>query len=118
MIARGTAGGREPVGLIFTIDFVVHLLLNGTSYGTRNDTAVSWAERRYHAYHHPLAIQLFVGRNVPGRCHAYHHPRSTKQIAIQYVPGIIRIWHITRTWYHKVLDIRTRENKSRRRYIS
>ena len=29
MIARGTAGGREPVGLFFTIDLVVHLLLNG-----------------------------------------------------------------------------------------
>ena len=27
MIARGTAGGREPVGLIFAID--VHLLMNG-----------------------------------------------------------------------------------------
>ena len=29
MIARGTAGGREPVGLYFAIDLVVHLLLNG-----------------------------------------------------------------------------------------
>ena len=29
MIARGTAGGREPVGLFFAIDMVVHLLLNG-----------------------------------------------------------------------------------------
>ena len=29
MIARGTAGGREPVGLSFAIDLVVHLLLNG-----------------------------------------------------------------------------------------
>ena len=76
----GTAGGREPVGLFFAIDFVVHLLLNGTSQGTRDDTAVSWAELRY-------------------RYHAYHHPRSKKQIAIQYVPGIIRIWHITRTRY-------------------
>ena len=29
MIARGTAGGREPVGLLFPIDLVVHLVLNG-----------------------------------------------------------------------------------------
>ena len=29
MIARGTAGGREPVGLLFAIDLVVHLVLNG-----------------------------------------------------------------------------------------
>ena len=29
MIARGTAGGREPVGLFFAINLVVHLLLNG-----------------------------------------------------------------------------------------
>ena len=29
MIARGTAGGREPVGLFFAIYLVVHLLLNG-----------------------------------------------------------------------------------------
>ena len=29
MIARGTVGGREPVGLFFAIDLVVHLLLNG-----------------------------------------------------------------------------------------
>ena len=27
VIARGTAGGREPVGLFFAIDFVVHLPL-------------------------------------------------------------------------------------------
>ena len=36
MIARGTAGGREPVGLFFAIDLVVHLLLNGTSLVTRD----------------------------------------------------------------------------------
>ena len=40
VIARGTAGGREPVGLFFAIDLVVHLLqlllLNGTSLVTRN----------------------------------------------------------------------------------
>ena len=29
MIARGTAAGREPVGLFFANDLVVHLLLNG-----------------------------------------------------------------------------------------
>ena len=29
MIARGTAGGREPAGLFFAIDLVVRLLLNG-----------------------------------------------------------------------------------------
>ena len=29
VIARGTASGREPVGLFFAIDLVVHLLLNG-----------------------------------------------------------------------------------------
>ena len=29
MIARGIAGGREPIGLFFAIDLVVHLLLNG-----------------------------------------------------------------------------------------
>ena len=29
MIARGTAGGREPIGLFFAFDLVVHLLLNG-----------------------------------------------------------------------------------------
>ena len=34
VIARGTAGGREPVGLLFAIDMVVHLLLNGTSLVT------------------------------------------------------------------------------------
>ena len=37
MIARGTAGGREPViELFFAIDLVVHLLLNGTSLVTRD----------------------------------------------------------------------------------
>ena len=36
MITRGTAGGREPVGLFFAIDLVVHLLLNGTSLVTRD----------------------------------------------------------------------------------
>ena len=36
MIARGTAGGREPVGPFFAIDMVVHLLLNGTSLVTRD----------------------------------------------------------------------------------
>ena len=36
MIARGAVGRREPVGLFFAIDFVVHLLLNGTSLGTRD----------------------------------------------------------------------------------
>ena len=36
VIARGTAGGREPVGLFFDIDMVVHLLLNGTSLVTRD----------------------------------------------------------------------------------
>ena len=36
MIARGTAGGREPVGLFFAIDLVVHLLFNGTSLVTRD----------------------------------------------------------------------------------
>ena len=29
VIARATTGGREPVGLFFAIDLVVHLLLNG-----------------------------------------------------------------------------------------
>ena len=29
MIARGTAGGREPVGLFFAINLAVHLLPNG-----------------------------------------------------------------------------------------
>ena len=29
MIARGTAAGREPVGLFFAIELVVHPLLNG-----------------------------------------------------------------------------------------
>ena len=36
VIARGTAGGREPVGLFFAIDLVVHLLLNETSLVTRD----------------------------------------------------------------------------------
>ena len=36
VIARGTAGGREPVALFFAIDLVVHLLLNGTSLVTRD----------------------------------------------------------------------------------
>ena len=36
VIARDTAGGIEPVGLIFAIDLVVHLLLNGTSLVTRD----------------------------------------------------------------------------------
>ena len=36
MIARGIAGGIEPVGQFFAIDLVVHLLLNGTSSVTRD----------------------------------------------------------------------------------
>ena len=36
MIARGTAGGREPAELFFAIDLVVHLLLNGTLLVTRD----------------------------------------------------------------------------------
>ena len=36
VIARGTAGGREPVGLFFAINLVVHLLLNVTSLVTRD----------------------------------------------------------------------------------
>ena len=36
VIARGTAGGKEPEGLFFAIDLVVHLLLNGTSLVTRD----------------------------------------------------------------------------------
>ena len=36
VIARGTAGGREPVGLFFAVDLVVNLLLNGTSLVTRD----------------------------------------------------------------------------------
>ena len=36
VIARGTAGGGEPVGLFFAVDMVVHLLLNGTSSVTRD----------------------------------------------------------------------------------
>ena len=36
VIARGNAGGREPVGLFFAIDLVVHVLLNGTSLVTRD----------------------------------------------------------------------------------
>ena len=36
VIARGIAGGREPVGLFFAIDLVVHLPLNGTSLVTRD----------------------------------------------------------------------------------
>ena len=33
---EGTARRREPVGLFFAIDLVVHLLLNGTSLVTRD----------------------------------------------------------------------------------
>ena len=36
VIARGTAGGREPVGLVLQINLVVHLLLNRTSLVTRD----------------------------------------------------------------------------------
>ena len=36
VIARGTTGGREPVGLFFAIDLVLHLLLDGTSLVTRD----------------------------------------------------------------------------------
>ena len=36
MIVRGTAGGRDPVGLVFAIDLVLHLLLDGTSLVTRD----------------------------------------------------------------------------------
>ena len=36
VIARGTSGGREPVGLFFAVYMVVHLLLNGTSLVTRD----------------------------------------------------------------------------------
>ena len=36
VIARGTAGRRESVGLFFAIDLVVHLLLNGTSLVTHD----------------------------------------------------------------------------------
>ena len=36
MIARGIAGGREPVGFFLAIDLVVHLPLNGTSLVTRD----------------------------------------------------------------------------------
>ena len=35
VIARDTAGGREPVEFFCAIDLVVHLLLNGTSLVTR-----------------------------------------------------------------------------------
>ena len=42
MFARGTAGGREPVGLFFAIDLVVHLLLNGTSLVTRDGAEDSY----------------------------------------------------------------------------
>ena len=39
VIARGTAGGREPVVLFFAIDLVVHLLLNGSKLVTSRDGA-------------------------------------------------------------------------------
>ena len=44
MIATGAAGGREPVGLFFAIDLVVHLLLNG--YGPRIHVVVGGAQLR------------------------------------------------------------------------
>ena len=46
MIARGTAGGREPVGLLFAIDLVVHLQACGwASRGTSDGLALGrWAE--------------------------------------------------------------------------
>ena len=51
VIARGTAGGREPVGLFFAIDSVVHLLLNGTSLVTRDG-----AEDAQFRLPHPRAL--------------------------------------------------------------
>ena len=41
MIARGTAGGSEPVGLFFAIDLVVHLLPVGL-YLDRQRYTVFW----------------------------------------------------------------------------
>ena len=51
MVARDTAGGIEPVGLIFAIDLVVHLLLNGTSLVTRDG-----AEDAHVRVPNPLAL--------------------------------------------------------------
>ena len=41
VIARGTAGGREPVGLFLAIDLVVHLLPVGL-YLDRRRYTVFW----------------------------------------------------------------------------
>ena len=39
VIARGTSGGREAVGLFFAIDLVVHLLLPNTAAATAASAA-------------------------------------------------------------------------------
>ena len=59
MIARGTAGGREPVGLFFAIDLVVHLLLNGTSLVTRDG-----AEDAHVRVPYPRALCLLYKPNL------------------------------------------------------
>ena len=46
IIARGTAGGREPVGLFFAIGLVVHLLLNGYLYAPRIHVVVGGEQLR------------------------------------------------------------------------
>ena len=49
----GTAGGREPVGLFFAIDLVVHLLLNG--YAPRIHVVVGGEQLRALLVLAPLA---------------------------------------------------------------
>ena len=60
MIARGTAGGREPVGLIFAIDLVVRLLLNG--YAPRIHVVVGEQLRALLVLLAPLATASKRGR--------------------------------------------------------
>ena len=62
MIARGTAGGREPVGLFCAIDLVVHLLLNG--YDPRIHVVVGGEQLR--ALLVLLAPLASAGRNEVG----------------------------------------------------
>ena len=70
MIARGTAGGREPVGLFFAL--VVHLLLNGTSLVTRDG-----AEDAHVRVPYPRALCKLYKPNVFLQP-SLHHRRDSK----------------------------------------
>ena len=70
MIARGTAGGREPVGLFFATDLVVHLLLNG--YAPRIHVVVG--EEQLRALLVLLAPLATASKRGVRRCLLYTSP--------------------------------------------